>query len=69
MKVKVKNEKNVTCAIRLEIFEYIYVIFFQNFNYLATYVYAKRTHTHTHTHSLARVRGDDYRTNLQSRFS
>ena len=58
MEVKFK-EKNRTCAIRLEMIDFIQVIF-HKFNYMGTYVYAKgNTHTrHIHT---AIDRSDDYR--------
>ena len=52
-KVKVKDEKNGTCATGMEMFDSINVIF-QNFSYLGTYIYTSLdTHTHTHTHTHA----------------
>ena len=48
-------------AIRLEIFEPISMIFFQNFSYVQTYVYANEC-----THTTARERGNDYRKNKKS---
>ena len=52
-------------------FDWIYSIpckriFFQNFRYRRTYVYAKGNTTHTHR---AGNKGDDYRQNLRSRFA
>ena len=38
MMVNVKEEKNGTCAIRLEMYDSIYLIFFQNFSYLGTFL-------------------------------
>ena len=67
MKVKIKEEKNGTCAIGIEMFDSSYVIFFNRI--LATWKpirLSKRNSTHrhihihhTHTHT-ARDRVDDY---------
>ena len=61
MKFKVKEQKNGTCTIQLEMFEPIYVIF-QNFKYLASgnICLHKRIHIHTHTQTQWETEGDDY---------
>ena len=47
MNVKVKEEKSGTCVFLIETFDSISVIFFQNFNYPATYVYAAGDNDHS----------------------
>ena len=51
MKVKVKEQKNGTCAIRLEIFDSIWVICFRMLvTWEHTLTQTAHTHTHRHTH-------------------
>ena len=62
IRIKIRNDKNEICGIRLAMFDVILVIFFQKFSYPATYVCANLdtlthlhtytlTHLHTHTHT------------------
>ena len=54
MKVKVRNEKNETYAVRLEMFDSI-LAFVYNFNNPLTYFYAKGngyTYSHVHLHKI-----------------
>ena len=48
MKVMVKKNKNWIDAVRLEMFDCMWMVF-QNCIYLATYAYARATNIHTHT--------------------
>ena len=57
MKAKVREDKNGTSIIRMEMFDSISMFSFQNFSYTGRYVYAKgNRHTDTQTHTQQQTR-------------
>ena len=67
IKVKVKEVKNGSFAIRLEMFDSI-IGEFSKFQLPSNIYLRKEIYTHTYPHT-ARGRSDDYRLNMHSRFA